>query len=76
MTDLIFSFADLMCSLPMWKQILFSIPLVIACAGLMYLAIWGTKVLFARLAEGIGVTLDADFEAFEDWMDYDSWEAR
>ena len=75
MQDFYYSICHAFCALSMGKQMLIGLVCVFIAAGVIYLALWGLKALLYRLAESVGICLDADYEPYEaDWMDMDKWE--
>lgn len=74
MQDFIYTICNAFCALPAWWQIGLALVCVLITSGIIYMLIWGLLALVYRALERMGVELtDADYEPYEDWMDYEAW---
>lgn len=69
-----YTICNAFCALPVGCQVLIALVCVLICAGIIYLMLLGIKAALYRMAESVGLCLDADYEPYEDWMDADAWE--
>lgn len=75
MINLFCGVCNAFCALTMWHQVIIATACVFIAAGIVWLILWGLCALLYKLAESVGVSLDADYEPYDaDWMDFDAWE--
>lgn len=76
MIEVFYTMCNAFCAMSFRWQIAVGLLCVLITAAVIYLVLWGLKAFIYRLAESMGIILDADYEPYDpEWMDFDAWEA-